>query len=1050
MGNFSGYKLIQGMTCPGSTSLRPFMLTVAFVMFGLYFIGAADSASTLDFGGGRYAPRCEPIKISMCKSMRYNMTRMPNLAGQDDQAEAEARIKDFLPLVQTNCSRLLKFFLCSLYAPMCTHHSGDALIVSACRSMCLQVKAKCEPFLTSFNFEWPDMLACDKLPEKSDARGSLCMAPPNEDGDSDTTEGGAGARKGGADVDGLLSETSMDDISEKLNKLDADKNWDEILREKMNQKSRGRLVPTGTTDTTRYLPGRGHGLVLSGTKDLGASPDGKLPQPGSYPVLINYCKPRFVHVDELPRSNRTCAPRCDAEVLFRQEDKNFAGMWMLVWASICCFSTLLTVTTFAVDTSRFKYPERPIIFLSACYLVQSVAYILRAIVGSDAVSCDTGPQGQSFLIQEGLDSTWCIVIFLLLYFFGMASAVWWVVLTVTWFLAAGRKWGGEAIEALSSYFHLAAWAVPAIKTIIILTLRRVDGDELTGLCYVGGQNPEALTAFVLVPLIAYLVLGSAFILAGFLAMFRIRKDLKQEDGRGGNIRKLEKLMAKIGVFSVLYTVPATCVIGCLVYERVNFRRWRQEAWEIPCPLETSTSGFSQTGTNYNTKTQIASGIPNSASLPVIVSEPAAREVEGCPLDHSIPTVEVYMLKIFMSVVIGITSGMWVWSHKTLASWKTFCTRRFTRRKAASPGFGADYHPAPVVLMKNSGSAGGVAAAAGSGSGGGGGSSGQSHSRNNSHPEHHHNHNQQQQQQLLLQHQRQQQKHHRPHHHGNMSSSKIGSLSSGSTKVIASHVPEKRLNTILCCVYVSCYLRIELYRVGSIFGISPYWATWRRQVQLPVGNTCTTWLGDVPGQWVTRQMKRRQLEYQQCMHTEPLLRPSVRPERRWRVSNPRQKRPSQSLLHAIVWTGELGFCKRQAKHRILSACKMVQKKMAHPQAIGFSEESSIMYKIIIWSNGDAENSNGRCEFCNCPKSRGVGGTVASESALRSAGTLLSRVRAPPTASWPDGGPESLRSPCCGLAIYKKLKNSTPQVKSIVKLSLKKKGLGRGANEAWWRS
>ncbi|GFN90778.1 hypothetical protein PoB_001728400 [Plakobranchus ocellatus] len=49
--------------------------------------------------------------------------------------------------------------------------------------------------------------------------------------------------------------------------------------------------------------------------------------------------------------------------------------------------------------------------------------------------------------------------------------------------------------------------------------------------------------------------------------------------------------------------------------------------------------------------------------------------------------------------------------------------------------------------------------------------------------------------------------------------------------------------------------------------------------------------------------------------------------------------------------------------------------------------------------------------------GVGGTVASESALRSAGILLSRVRAPPTAPWPVGGPESLRSPCCGLAIYK---------------------------------
>ncbi|GFO01436.1 hypothetical protein PoB_002794100 [Plakobranchus ocellatus] len=46
--------------------------------------------------------------------------------------------------------------------------------------------------------------------------------------------------------------------------------------------------------------------------------------------------------------------------------------------------------------------------------------------------------------------------------------------------------------------------------------------------------------------------------------------------------------------------------------------------------------------------------------------------------------------------------------------------------------------------------------------------------------------------------------------------------------------------------------------------------------------------------------------------------------------------------------------------------------------------------------------------------GVGGTVVSESALRSAGTLLSRIRAPLAAPWPDEGPKSLRSSCCGLA------------------------------------
>lgn len=84
----------------------------------------------------------------------------------------------------------------------------------------------------------------------------------------------------------------------------------------------------------------------------------------------------------------------------------------------------------------------------------------------------------------------------------------WVILTLTWFLAAGLKWGHEAIEMHSSYFHIAAWAIPAVKTIVILIMRLVDADDLTGLCYVGNQQQEALIGFVVAPLATYLLLGN--------------------------------------------------------------------------------------------------------------------------------------------------------------------------------------------------------------------------------------------------------------------------------------------------------------------------------------------------------------------------------------------------------------------------------------------------------------------------------------------------------------------------------------------------------------
>lgn len=81
-------------------------------------------------------------------------------------------------------------------------------------------------------------------------------------------------------------------------------------------------------------------------------------------------------------------------------------------------------------------------------------------------------------ITQGTKQEWCTLLFMVLYFFGMASSIWWVILTLTWFLAAGLKWGHEAIEANSQYFHLAAWAAPAIKTVTILAMGKVEGLKL--------------------------------------------------------------------------------------------------------------------------------------------------------------------------------------------------------------------------------------------------------------------------------------------------------------------------------------------------------------------------------------------------------------------------------------------------------------------------------------------------------------------------------------------------------------------------------------------
>lgn len=134
----------------------------------------------------------------------------------------------------------------------------------------------------------------------------------------------------------------------------------------------------------------------------------------------------------------------------------------------------------SIDFLR-RYPERPIIFLSVCYLMVALAYVIGWAADNSIACREPFPPPMNIQIRmtstitQGTKHEMCTVLFMVLYFFGMASSIWWVILTLTWFLAAGLKWGHEAIETNSQYFHLAAWAAPAVKTVTILAMGKVEG-----------------------------------------------------------------------------------------------------------------------------------------------------------------------------------------------------------------------------------------------------------------------------------------------------------------------------------------------------------------------------------------------------------------------------------------------------------------------------------------------------------------------------------------------------------------------------------------------
>ncbi|XP_072300253.1 secreted frizzled-related protein 3 isoform X2 [Eucyclogobius newberryi] len=119
------------------------------------------------------AAACESVRIPLCRAMPWNMTKMPNHLHHSTQDNAVLAIEQFEGLLGTGCSPDLLFFLCAMYAPICTIDFQHEPI-KPCKAVCARAKAGCEPVMRRYNHSWPDSLSCAELPLYD--RG-VCISP---------------------------------------------------------------------------------------------------------------------------------------------------------------------------------------------------------------------------------------------------------------------------------------------------------------------------------------------------------------------------------------------------------------------------------------------------------------------------------------------------------------------------------------------------------------------------------------------------------------------------------------------------------------------------------------------------------------------------------------------------------------------------------------------------------------------------------------------------------------------------------------------------------
>lgn len=127
------------------------------------------------------------------------------------------------------------------------------------------------------------------------------------------------------------------------------------------------------------------------------------------------------------RGSGRCAQFCDAEVLWEASERKAAEVWLATWAALSFACSLAAVgAQLACGGDSGGAGERALVLVALCRCAAAAGLGVRAAAGRAAAGCarDASSPTRLLLAHDGLANPNCAVVFLLLYYFGLAASVW--------------------------------------------------------------------------------------------------------------------------------------------------------------------------------------------------------------------------------------------------------------------------------------------------------------------------------------------------------------------------------------------------------------------------------------------------------------------------------------------------------------------------------------------------------------------------------------------------------------------------------------------------
>ncbi|NXE44351.1 SMO protein, partial [Ptilorrhoa leucosticta] len=248
----------------------------------------------------------------------------------------------------------------------------------------------------------------------------------------------------------------------------------------------------------------------------------------------------------------------------------------------------------------------------------------------------------------------CVIIFVIVYYSLMSGVIWFVMLTYAWhtsFKALGTTY--QPLLGKTSYFHLITWSIPFVLTVAILAVAQVDGDSVSGICFVGYKNYRYRAGFVLAPIGLVLIVGGYFLIRGVMTLFSIKSNhpgLLSEKAAS----KINETMLRLGIFGFLAFGFVFITFGCHFYDFFNQAEWERSFREyVLCEA------------NVTIATQTNKPIPD------------------CEIKNR-PSLLVEKINLFAMFGTGVSMSTWVWTKATLLIWKRTWCSRLTPRPPVPP------------------------------------------------------------------------------------------------------------------------------------------------------------------------------------------------------------------------------------------------------------------------------------------------------------------------------------------------------------------------------